>query len=180
MVKNRQWDGFNWVNKPKKGSVRKVYVPSSKSWDYEIIGDEKWKPKTPKYFTKKMLEQQLSKNWITSLNTFKEISIHKDNLKDEFENYQNLNDIKKLLTLKKYSYYVVTEMCFFHFYKEYPLKEIYYFAGKLSKLFDDNPNLDRLKYRKHIKIPKSIEKISVTDYGLITYWVFKDVIVFKN
>jgi len=50
----------------------------------------------------------------------------------------------------------------------------------LSKLFEDKPNLDRLKYRKSIKIPDSLKKVSNNEYGLITYWVFKDAIIFKN
>ena len=184
LVIKREWNNRlgGWVERKvlKKGDVRKTWSATNKTWDYEIIGDEKWKPKTPKFISKKMLEQKKSTDWITDVITFDEITYYKNHLKKDFENYEDLNDFKRLISLKNYSYYVITELSFFHFYKEYPLKEVYFFEGKLSKLFEDKPNLDRLKYRKSIKIPDSLKKVSNNEYGLITYWVFKDAIVFKN
>jgi len=185
MVKYRQeWDYLTnrWkqVKIPEKGDLRKKWDIKSKTWDYEIIGDENWKPNKITHVTKKMLEQKPSKEWISDVVTFDTVSDHKEYLKDEFENYKNENDFKKLISLKRYAYYVIVELCFFHFYKNYPLKEVYYYNGKLTELFEEKPSLDRLKYRKTIDLPENIKKISNNDYGLITYWVFKDAIVFKN
>jgi len=184
MVKyRREWDvatqAWKQVKILQKGDVRKKWDIKTKTWDYEIIGDENWKPKY-KHITKKMLEQRQSKDWLPDVVTFDTVSDHKEHLKDEFETYNDENDFQKLISLKKYAYYVIVELAFFHFYKYYPLKEVYYYKGKLSDLFEENPQLDRLKYRKTIDLPKSIKKVSNNDFGLITYWVFKDAIVFKN
>ena len=185
MTKYRQvWDPYtNQMKQVKilqKGDVRKKWLAKSKTWDYEIIGDENWKPKKVEFVTKKILEQKLSTKWIPELETFEETSKHKENYKNDFENYQEQNNIKKLISLKHYAYFVIVELSFFYFFKKYPLKEIYYYSGKLSDLFENNSTLDRLKYRKSIDLPESIKKVSNNEYGLITYWVFKDAIVFKN
>lgn len=183
MVKYKQvWDpiyGYRQVRILQKGDVRKKWIAKSKTWDYEIIGDENWKPKI-EFVSKKMLEQKLSNDWIPDVVTFDEVSKYKNLLKKEFEDYIDENKFQKLISLKKYAYYEIIELAFFYFYKSYPLKEVYYYKNKLSELFVNKPSLDRLKYRKTIELPESIKRISNNDYGLITYWVFKDAIVFKN
>lgn len=167
--------------KTKKGYVKKVWNSKRKYWDYEIVGDEKWKPKG-EYITKKMLEQQEHSEWFLddSLASFDEMSELKKEYKNKFEDYENLNDFKKHLNLKRYSQLVAIEMIFFHFFKEYPLKNVLYCKDKLKDIYESTPSLDRLKYRKNIKIPEKIQEVSGIEFGVVNFWIFKDSIIFKN
>jgi len=164
----------------KKGDVEKVWNSKEKYWDYNIVGG--WKPKKQEFITKKKLEQKQSGDWFNdeSLLSFHDITNIKIKLKKEFEDYDNMNNFKKHITLKKYAYFVAIESIFFYLYKKYPSKNVYYYNESLKKLYKNKPALDRLKYRKSLPIEKDIERLSGVDYGIVNYWIFKDSIIFKN
>jgi signal peptidase I len=167
----------------KKGDVIKVWDPDKKYWDYEIIGDEKWKP-SEKYahITKKMLEQDDYKEWFNEndLSTLEKIQKYKDEIKKEYYNYSNINDLKKHVYMKRYAMLELIENYFFYFIKKYPKKNIYRCNKITAELYVEKPSLERLKYRKEIEVPKEISEISGEHFNIVNYWIFKNAIIFRN
>ena len=165
----------------KNRGVEKKWDPDNKTWDYNLINDPNWKPKTV-FVTKKMLEQDYYDTWFNDddLLSFDDISELKKKSKKDFENYDIKNNLKRHISLKRYAYFISVETSFFYFFYKYKTKNIYYYNNDLDNLYKSNPSLNRLKYRTSIEIPDSIKKVSGDDYLLVNYWVFKDIVIFKN
>lgn len=162
-------------------TVKKIWNPKRRLWNYEVVDKETWKPNL-ETLSRKELEQRLSKDVFSDeqIVSLEEVTKWKDEAKSKYDDYENINDFKRHIYLKRYSHFVAIELLFFHFIKLYPLKEIFYCIEKLEDIFNDEPTLDRLRYRKRIELPDSIEKISSVDYGIVNFWVFEDSVIFKN
>lgn len=169
------WDAKSgkWVpiKKPKKGDVVKIGTKNTS--DYEIVGDEKWKPSNFKFITKKMIEQDDMSEWfgVDDLTTLTDIQ--KDVTDLEKKDYNELNDLKLFLNKKKIDRLKEIEMTFFFFFRKYPKKDIFFLKRDELFIYNDKPELERLSYKKEI-IMDNDEKEDVV------YWIFKDSIIFKS
>jgi len=125
------------------------------------------------------LENEQIENWfdLSDLLTYDDIIVLKKDVKKKFDNYQLYNKLKRHIHIKNYAYMVAIEIFFFHFQHKYPSKNIYFLK---NNLFDNNSELNNLKYRIIIELPVSIEKSSGIDYGIVNYWIVRNSIIFKN
>jgi len=184
--KDEYWDVTtrSWKKKepkPKKGDAVKKYNDEEKSWDYEILGEEDWKPNW-KYMSKKPMEQDSLSIWfnIEDLSTLEDIQNYKDKIKKDFYSYDKINNLKKHMILKRYATAELIENYFYYFIKKYPKKNIYKCNKILDELYVEKPTLERLKYRRHIDVDTNVSKLSSDEFNIVTYWVMKDSIVFRN
>lgn len=177
---NRDW---NYTNKYKNKNKNKDYIiktwdSKSKSWDYDIPG---WKPKEYDIPTKDTLLNESYKNWFNDdeLQDIKDIIRHKKEITKKINRYDN-NKLKLKIYKNQYVFYSALEMIIYDLSLSFNNKDIYFISEKLSNVYNRKPSLERLKYKKTVKISDDIKKISKIDFGIINYWIFEDAIVFKN
>lgn len=186
-IRNRNRNNYNYNygkqydygNYGSSGGITKKWNSKDRCWDYEI---DDWVAPEPKIVTKNMLEDENHDEWFKDeyLMNFDEIKEIKNKLKKEYEDYKEKNELKIKINLKKYSNIILIREIFFYFFKEYPSKNILYCNEKLRKIYLEKPSIERLKYRKKIEIPDKLKELSGNSFGIINFWIFKDVIIFKN
>jgi len=170
--------------KVKVPSVRKIWLPKQKTWDYELTKEPNWKPIGNGFVSKNDLEKQISDDWIDSdiLIGYGQIQRLKIDIKNINDNLFDDNPFKQKVNILKYINILTIEYFYNYLIDKYKNsnKSVMYINTKLEDIYNIKTSMKRLKNREYIELPKHISDFNQKTHGFINYWVFKDIIIFKN